>query len=127
MSQKFERPLSPHITIYKPQITSVMSILHRISGTGLALSLVFFVWFLLSLAGGETAYNSFMDCAGSFFGCIAIFVIVLGLYYHLFNGIRHLAWDAGHGYKMETVTKSGIVVLVLTALATLITLIAIAF
>lgn len=127
MSQKFERPLSPHITIYKPQITSVMSIMHRISGVGLALSLVFFVWFLISLAGGETAYNSFMDCAGSFFGCIAIFAIVLGLYYHLFNGIRHLAWDAGHGYKIETVTKSGITVLVLTPIATLITLIAIIF
>ena len=67
-----------------------------------------------------------MNCAGSFLGSVAIFVIVMGLYYHLFNGIRHLAWDAGHGYKIETVTKSGIVVLVLTAIATVITSVAIA-
>lgn len=124
--QKIERPLSPHIQIYKPQITSVMSIFHRITGVGISFALVFFVWFVVSLGVGENSYNCLRDFFSTFIGTPIFFAIILGLYYHLFNGIRHLLWDAGHGYKKECVTKSGITVAILTGIFTFVTVFVIA-
>lgn len=113
------RPLSPHLTIYKKQITSIMSILHRITGICLSFSLFFFTWFLLSVSSGEDAYNYFNGWVKSVCGYVIFFGIIVALFYHLFNGIRHLFWDAGYGYNIETVTKSGVIVLFLTFLSSL--------
>lgn len=122
-----QRPLSPHLQIYKPQITSVMSIFHRITGVGLSFALVFFVWFTLSLISGEEAYQNFRGFLGSLIGVPMILAIIIGLYYHLFNGIRHLLWDAGHGYKIDCVTRSGKIVFALTAGFSFLTFIALIF
>lgn len=110
-----KRPLSPHLQIYKPQITSVMSILHRITGVISFVGLFMFLWFISSLASGPEAYNFFIGFSGSFLGIIAIFGFVIALSYHLCNGIRHLLWDLGYGYNIQDVTKSGFIVLGATA------------
>ncbi len=118
-SQK--RPLSPFMLgqTYRFQITSVMSLMHRASGVVLAISAFAFSWWIMSMAlGGEYA-----ECAtavtGSLPGKIGLFLISLALMYHLFNGIRHLAWDAGFGFKIPQVYASGYTVLALTVVSTL--------
>lgn len=121
------RPLSPHLQIYKPQITSVMSILHRITGCALSIGLLMFLWFIASIAGGPESYNVFVSFSSSFLGIIAIFGFILGLSYHLCNGIRHLAWDLGYGYNIQTVTKTGYAVLASASLLSLFTVITIIF
>jgi succinate dehydrogenase / fumarate reductase, cytochrome b subunit len=122
-----KRPMSPHLQIYKPQITSVMSILHRITGVIASVGLLMFLWFLASLAGGPESYSNFTHFSGSFLGVIAIFGFVLALSYHLCNGIRHLLWDWGDGYAIETVTKSGYIVLGASGLISLFVFITILF
>jgi succinate dehydrogenase / fumarate reductase cytochrome b subunit len=121
------RPMSPHLQIYKPQITSVMSILHRITGVALVFGLLMFLWFMAALAGGPESYSTFIGFSSSFLGIIAIFGFVLALSYHLCNGIRHLAWDLGYGYKLETVTKSGIAVLITAGIISIFVFITILF
>jgi succinate dehydrogenase / fumarate reductase, cytochrome b subunit len=122
-----KRPMSPHLQIYKPQITSVMSILHRITGVILSVGLLMFLWFIGSLAGGPETYSTFVGFSSSFLGIIAIFGFVLALSYHLCNGVRHLAWDLGYGYKIETVTKSGYTVLIASGVISLFVFITILF
>jgi succinate dehydrogenase / fumarate reductase cytochrome b subunit len=126
-SVESKRPMSPHLQIYKPQITSVMSILHRITGVILSVGLLMFLWFLSSLAGGPESYSTFIGFSGSFLGIIAIFGFVLALSYHLCNGIRHLFWDLGYGYNIDTVTKSGHAVLVASGIISLFVFITILF
>ena len=105
---------------YRFQITSTMSLLHRTTGVVLAIAAFGFSWWIMSMAlGGDYA-----ECAaaitGSPPGKIALFLISLALMYHLFNGIRHMAWDAGLGFKIPQVYASGYAVLALTVVSTLI-------
>ena len=117
-SQK--RPLSPFMLgqTYRFQITSVMSLMHRASGVVLALSAFGFSWWIMSMALG----GAYAECAaaftGSLFGRIVLFLVSLALMYHLFNGIRHLAWDAGFGFRIPQVYASGYTVLALTVVST---------
>lgn len=117
-SQK--RPLSPFMlgSTYRFQITSVMSLMHRASGVFLAISAFGFSWWIMSMALG----GSYAECAaavtGSLIGKIVLFFISLALMYHLFNGIRHLAWDAGMGFKIPQVYASGYTVLAATVIST---------
>ncbi len=113
-----KRPLSPHLQVYNPQITSVMSILHRMSGVALALGSLGLLWVLASLSMGPEAFSSTKACLDSTIGRLAVFVFSLCLMYHLFNGVRHLFWDIGKGYDLATVTRSGLLVLALTVLST---------
>jgi succinate dehydrogenase / fumarate reductase cytochrome b subunit len=113
-----KRPLSPHLQVYNPQITSVMSILHRITGVVLALGSLGMLWVLISLSMGPEAFSVAQACIGSVFGRLAAFAFSLCLMYHLFNGVRHLFWDIGKGYDLSTVTRSGLLVLALTVLST---------
>lgn len=101
------RPLSPHLQVYRPQITSVLSILHRISGVALAVGTGLLVYWLLALAAGPVAFTEAQGFLGSLFGQFLLFGWTLALFYHFCNGIRHLAWDLGYGYDLETVTRSG--------------------
>lgn len=105
---------------YRFQITSVMSLLHRASGVLLAFAAFGFSWWIMSIAVG----GSYAECAtavtSSWLGKLVLFVISLSLMYHLFNGIRHLAWDAGFGFKIPQVYASGYTVLALTVVSTLI-------
>jgi succinate dehydrogenase / fumarate reductase cytochrome b subunit len=113
-----ERPLSPHLQVYKPQLTSVMSILHRGTGVVLALGALVLAAWLVAAAGSADAYASFSACIASLPGKLALFVFSASLVYHFLNGIRHLFWDAGHGYELPKAYASGYAVLVLAVVFT---------
>ncbi len=116
------RPLSPHLQIYKPQITSVLSISHRITGVALSAgTLVLVAWIAAAAFGDAATYSRIAAIIGSWFGQILLFGWSVALYYHLLNGIRHLFWDAGHGFALPTMEKSGYAVLAGTALLTVLT------
>lgn len=112
------RPLSPHLQIYRKQITSVMSILHRISGIVLSFGAFVLAWWLLAVAQGGDAYARAAECLASPFGRLALFGFSLALVYHLLNGIRHLLWDAGWGFQIPQVYRSGYTVVALTVALT---------
>ena len=112
------RPLSPHLQIYKKQITSVMSILHRISGIVLSIGAFGLAWWLLAAARGGETYADAAALLASPFGKLVLFGFSLALMYHLLNGIRHLLWDAGWGFQIPQVYKSGYTVAALTVVFT---------
>ncbi len=113
------RPLSPHLQVYKPQITSVLSITHRATGVALAVGTLLLVYWLAAAASGPAAYATAQGLVGSWLGYLLLFGWTASLFYHLANGIRHLAWDAGYGYEIKTVYSSGYAVLAATAILTL--------
>ena len=113
-----ERPLSPHLQVYRWQITMVMSILHRATGVALGVGAFGLAWWLLMFAIGPESAARAMQCVSSPLGTVFVFGFSLALVYHLFNGIRHLAWDAGRGYDIPTVYKSGYTVFALTVVVT---------
>ena len=115
---KTQRPLSPHLQVYKPQMTSVLSILHRMTGVGLTVGLMLFAWWLVAAAIGPGAYAVFMNFAGSPVGMLLLFGFTLAFFYHLANGIRHLFWDSGLLFKIENAYEAGYAVLLFTALMT---------
>lgn len=104
------RPLSPHIGIYKPQITSVLSILHRATGIFLCLGAVVFAWWSVALALGPEAYAAVGSALGSWLGRLLLFAWTFSFFFHLCNGVRHLFWDAGIGFELRTVRASGLAV-----------------
>ena len=115
------RPLSPHLQVYKPQLTSILSIFHR--GTGIVLSIgsIFLVSWILVLTLGESAYQIYSQLVNNWFGKLVIFGFTFGLFYHLSNGIRHLFWDAGYGYDLKDAYISGFAVIISSISLTLIT------
>lgn len=118
---KTQRPLSPHLQVYKPQMTSVLSILHRMTGVGLTVGLMLFAWWLVAAAIGPGAYAVFMSFAGSTLGMLLLFGFTLAFFYHLANGIRHLFWDSGLLFKIENAYAAGYFVLFVTVLLTFVT------
>ena len=116
-----ERPLSPHVSVYRWQISMTMSILHRITGVGLGLGTLLLTWWLIAAAAGPAAYGVVHDFLGSIIGRVILLGFTLALFYHLCNGIRHLVWDAGYGYDVKTMTSSGLLAftaaIVLTVIA----------
>ena len=123
MSQA-ERPLSPHLQVYRWQLTSVLSILHRATGVALSLGTILLVWWLVAAAEGPEAYAGVQGFLGSWIGLVLLFGWTLALYYHLCNGIRHLCWDTGRGLDLDSVYTGGWVVLGATAALTAATWIA---
>lgn len=119
-----DRPLSPHLQVYRPQYTSVLSILHRIAGVALAAGSVLLVYWLVAAAAGAEAYETARGLVGSIIGQLFLFGWTLALFYHLCNGIRHLFWDAGVGLELRTSFRSGMAVLAATIVLTLATWIA---
>jgi len=105
-SPRRERPLSPHLQVYRWQVQMVTSILHRATGMALAVGMLAMVWGLLALAGGPDRWTAFAACAGSWFGRVILFGFSWALAYHLINGIRHLVQDAGHGYAIPDFVRS---------------------
>ena len=105
-----QRPLSPHLQIYRPQITSTLSILHRFTGVGLAFGAVLFAYWLTAAAYGPEAFARANAYFVSGFGRLVLFGLTFAFFYHLANGIRHLAWDIGLGFEMKTLNLSGIAV-----------------
>ncbi|NOX41536.1 MAG: succinate dehydrogenase, cytochrome b556 subunit [Alphaproteobacteria bacterium] len=104
---QIDRPLSPHIAIYRKQLTSVISIFHRLTGIGLAATAILIVWWFLA-AATSPAYFDFIDgLMTSWLGLLVLLVSLWAFWFHFFNGIRHLRWDSGKGLSMEESTRSG--------------------
>jgi succinate dehydrogenase / fumarate reductase cytochrome b subunit len=102
-----KRPLSPHLQVYKPQLTSVLSITHRATGVFLSLGALFFTCWLVGLATSEAAFTNLNTHINAWYGQIVLFAFVFSLFYHLSNGIRHLCWDAGLGLEIGTAYITG--------------------
>ena len=115
-----QRPLSPHLQIYRPQWTSVLSILHRASGVALSFGTILMVVWLAALARGDAAFESTLALFSHPVVLIALVGWTLALFYHLLNGIRHLLWDTGMLYDLKSARASGwlmaVLALVLTAI-----------
>ena len=111
-------PLSPHLQIYRWQISSLVSITHRISGVInlFALILIFF-WFSF-FSFGENNYQSFLLIINSFFGKFILIGFTWSMCFHILSGIRHLAWDLGYGYEIRTANISGIIVIIFSLVLT---------
>lgn len=109
-----KRPISPHLSIYKPQITSVMSITHRITGVFLLLGLFVDTSWLVALSCSEESFNYVNGFMTSFIGKVIMLGFIFSIFYHLCNGIRHLFWDFGKGLDIEIATKSGIFVIAIS-------------
>jgi succinate dehydrogenase / fumarate reductase cytochrome b subunit len=118
------RPLSPHLQIYRWQLTSVMSILHRASGIALGVGAILLVWWLGAAADGPESYAGFQQFIGSWLGLLLLFGWSVALFYHLCNGIRHLWWDTGRGLDLPSVYAGGRIVLAGTAVLTVVAWIA---
>ncbi len=117
------RPLSPHLQIYNLPLTARMSILHRITGCGLALGGVLVVWWFLAAAAGPE-YFAFVDgLLTSWLGGLVLIGLLAAFWYHFCNGVRHLVWDAGYGFDITTLRSAGFGVASAAALLTAITLI----
>ena len=112
------RPLSPHLQIYRPEWTSVLSIVHRITGVLLSAGTILLIAWPLALARGEQSYAALQDFLAS--PLVALFLIgwTLALFYHLLNGIRHLLWDAGMMFELRLARASGWTVVVLSLVLT---------
>jgi succinate dehydrogenase / fumarate reductase, cytochrome b subunit len=102
-----ERPLSPHLQIYKPSITMVMSILHRVTGAALFFGTVLVVALLVALAAGKDAYGTVQAIYGSWFGKLVLFGYSWALFHHMLGGLRHLIWDTGAMFDRESRMKLG--------------------
>ncbi|MBM3558718.1 MAG: succinate dehydrogenase, cytochrome b556 subunit [Alphaproteobacteria bacterium] len=114
-----ERPLSPHLEVYRPQLTSVLSIVHRGTGVALAAGMVLLVWWLLAAAAGPEAFAAVQWFNGSIVGRLLLLGFTFALCYHLCNGVRHLFWDAGYGFAIPDAYRSGWLVVAASALLTL--------
>ncbi len=112
------RPLSPHLQIYRWPLAMVISILHRITGVALAVGVLLLTGVLVAIAMGREAYMVVYGYMASVPGQILLFLWTIALFLHLFNGIRHLVWDAGYGFGKAATKYSGIAVLVFAILLT---------
>ena len=101
------RPLSPHLQVYRLQITSLLSISHRAAGVFLFFGSLVLVYWIAALAGGAETYAQFKECLTSTLGKVVVSGSIIALYYHFFNGLRHLAWDFGYGFEMRNVRITG--------------------
>ncbi len=118
--EKSQRPLSPHLQIYRPQLTSVLSITHRATGIALVAGTLVLVYWLLAVASGAEAYASAQVLLGSWLGRVVLLGFSFALFYHLCNGIRHLFWDVGLGFELKTAYASGAAVVIVSIVMTVI-------
>ncbi|MDU8926159.1 succinate dehydrogenase, cytochrome b556 subunit [Alisedimentitalea sp. MJ-SS2] len=117
-----ERPLSPHIQIYRPQITSITSILTRITGNAMIVAVAMIVWWLLAASTSEAYFATANAFVTSWFGNLVLSLSVLGIWFHYLAGLRHLYFDAGHGLDIEMAEKLGIACIAGSVVLTIITL-----
>ncbi len=91
------RPLSPHLSVYRPMLTMVMSIMHRITGIALYAGTLLLAWYLVAAASGPRAFDIASSVMSSWFGLIVLFGFTWAMFNHLLGGVRHFIWDAGYG------------------------------
>ncbi|MDV3050637.1 MAG: succinate dehydrogenase, cytochrome b556 subunit [Planktomarina sp.] len=117
-----KRPLSPHLTIYRPQVTSISSIFIRITGNALVFSTLLLVAWFLAAAIGPKTFNVMHFIISSWFGKILMILSLWALWYHSLGGIRHLVWDTGRGLELKTAEIMGWAMILGSFLLTIITL-----
>jgi succinate dehydrogenase / fumarate reductase cytochrome b subunit len=111
------RPLSPHLQIYRWPVTMATSITHRVTGVALSVGTLVVAWWLIAAASGADQYDTFSTYSRSPLGLLILFGFVWSLSFHLLNGIRHLAWDSGFGFKVKTAERTGVLVYALSLIA----------
>lgn len=121
MNTGSRHPTSPHLQIYRLPLTALLSIAHRASGVFLAIAALLLIWVLAALAGGAEAYAPVQSVLQSWFGQLFLFAITFSLYFHFCNGIRHLFWDIGMGFELETADKTAHLVIVVAIVLTIAT------
>lgn len=119
--QKVQRPLSPHLQVYKLPLTALLSVSHRITGAALACGMVLVTAFLLAAASGEESYNFVAGIAGSKPGKLVLFLWSAALYFHMCNGIRHMIWDTGRLLEKDKAMKANVYVIAAAAALTVAT------
>ena len=110
-------PLSPHLTIWRWHITMTASILHRVSGVGLYFGALLLAGWVLSLSEGPDAYLAYVGILGSGLGKIVLFALTVCVFFHMANGVRHLAWDLGEGFEPRTADFTAVVVMAFALVA----------
>ena len=113
------RPLSPHLQVYRPQLTSILSIMNRVTGLAASVGTLMLVWWLVAAASGPAAFDRVQWFIGSPVGLFMLFGWTASLFYHFFGGLRHLAWDAGYGFSLEKTHQTGWAAIIATVAATL--------
>ncbi|MBL1140567.1 MAG: succinate dehydrogenase, cytochrome b556 subunit [Proteobacteria bacterium] len=121
--ESVKRPLSPHLQVYKPQLTSILSITHRGTGVLLSIGSLFLSCWLIGLATSEEAFANLQLHWTAWYGKILLIGFVFSIFYHLCNGIRHLFWDTGKGLEISTAYKSGYAVITFSIILTIVTVI----
>lgn len=119
------RPLSPHLTIYRPQLNSITSIFVRITGNGLIVGAILVVWWLMAAASGAAYFATIDGLVTSVLGDLVMALSVLALWYHALGGVRHLIWDTGRALDVETSDKLGWGMIIGSVVLTALTLLAI--
>ena len=119
-NQNKNNPLSPHLQVYKWQLSSLLSITHRLTSVINTVGITFICFWIIFLAMGEDCYKYFSLFSNSFLGKFILIGFTWSFSYHLLNGIRHLCWDLGYGYEIKTANLSGIFVLTFSFILTLI-------
>ena len=112
------RPMSPHIQVYRPQLTSVLSIMNRMSGIAISFGTILMVWWLVAASEGPKAFTAVQWFAGSVVGIAMLVGWTRARCYHTFGGIRHLLWDAGIGFSLPATHRSGWMAVAATAVCT---------
>lgn len=120
--KRAERPLSPHIQIYRIQVTSVSSILTRITGNAIIVAVILAVWWLLATAVSDSYFNAANAVVTGWFGDLVFTLSLLGVWYHYLAGLRHLYFDAGHGLEIKTAERLGWACIIGAPLLTILTL-----
>lgn len=116
------RPLSPHLQVYRPQLTSITSILTRITGNALIVAVVLIAWWLLAASYGPAYYATANAVVTSWFGTLVFTLSLWALWYHTLAGLRHLYWDTGRGLEIRTAEKLGIAVIAGSFVLTILTI-----
>lgn len=117
-----QRPLSPHLQVYRPMYTMVLSMAHRISGVFQSVGLLLLAGWLMAAAGGAQAYAAVSAWFSNPLVRVLLAAWIVAFWYHLFAGLRHLVWDAGYGFDRQVARRSGEFVVLMTALASVFTL-----
>lgn len=123
MMKKSKLPLSPHLQIYKPQLTSVLSISHRFAGIFLLMLFPISLAWIFCLTAGENAYNIYINLLSTKLMKVYFVLVIFSLVYHLLNGIRHLFWDLGYGLNIKSSSIFGSMIVLITLFVTLISII----
>lgn len=121
--ESVKRPLSPHLQVYKPQLTSILSITHRGTGVFLSLGALLLTCWLVALATSEQVFSQLQQHGSAWYGKIILIGFVFSFYFHLANGVRHLFWDAGLGLDLSTTYKTGYATIAFSIILTAVTVV----